>query len=56
MRELMMDIEPALKKIELLELYHKKRHTVKESVLMQEKDFLDNHLNLINLFGKCTKK
>ena len=56
LRELMMNIEEANKKVELLEVYHKKRRTLKDTVLLQEKEFLDAHIALVNLYAKCATK
>lgn len=52
MRELMMDQEKADKKIETLEVYQKKRKTLKEGIVVTEKETLDAHLSLINLYSK----
>ena len=56
LREIMMDTEQAHKKIELIEIYQKKRRTLKENVILQEKDFLDAHIALVNLYAKWWTK
>ena len=56
LRELMMELDQAHKKIDLLEVYMKKRRTLKENVTIQEKEYLDSHLALVNLYAKCTTK
>jgi len=55
LRDLMMEMDQAHKKIELLEIFHKKRRTVKENTIIQEKEALDAHLSLVNLYAKCAK-
>lgn len=56
LREIMMETNHASKKIELIEIYQKKRRTLKDVVALQEKDFLDAHLALISLYSKCAHK
>lgn len=56
LRELMMELDQAHKKVELLEVFHKKRRTLKENVILQEKEFLDAHLSLVNLYSKCATR
>lgn len=51
-RELMMDSDQAHKKIELLEVFYKKRRTLKDNIILQEKEFLDAHMSLVNLYAK----
>ena len=56
LREIMMETDQAHKKIELIEIYQKKRRTLRDNVISQEKDFLDAHVALINLYSKCAHK
>jgi hypothetical protein len=56
LRELMMETDQAIKKVELLEIYLKKRRTVQDNVLLQEKEILDAHVSLVNLYAKLAIK
>ena len=56
LREVMMETDQAHKKIELIEIYQKKRRTLRDNVIIQEKDFLDAHVALINVYAKCAHK
>jgi hypothetical protein len=51
-----METDQAIKKVELLEIYLKKRRTVQDNVLLQEKEILDAHVSLVNLYAKLAIK